>query len=170
MHSKLLSLAAFASLAAAQSMNLTAAITSNPNLSNLTEYLGLYPQIVHTLSSLTNITLLAPSNEAFTKLLAGPGASQVSAQDKSLITALFTYHVLDGTHFSTDITSKPAFIPTALVDPTYTNLTSGQVVEAVLSGKSVDFYSGLLQKATVTQAVCSHASLSAQALLIEVRT
>jgi uncharacterized surface protein with fasciclin (FAS1) repeats len=154
MLSKLLSLAAFASLATAQSMNLTTAITSNPNLSNLTQYLGFYPQIIQTLSGLTNITLLAPSNEAFTKLLSGPGASQVSAQDKSLITALFTYHVLDGTYFSTDITSKPAFIPTALVDPVYTNLTSGQVVEAVLSGKSVDFYSGLLQKATVTQAVC----------------
>jgi uncharacterized surface protein with fasciclin (FAS1) repeats len=155
MHSKLLSLAAFASLAAAtQSVNLTATITSNPNLSNLTQYLGFYPQIVQTLSSLTNITLLAPSNEAFTKLLSGPGASQVNAQDKSLITALFTYHVLNGTYLSTDITSKPAFIPTALVDPAYTNLTSGQVVEAVLSGKSVDFYSGLLQKSTVTQAVC----------------
>jgi uncharacterized surface protein with fasciclin (FAS1) repeats len=154
MYSKLLSLATLASLATAQSMNLTAAIISNPNLSNLTQYLGLYPQIVQTLSSLSNITLLAPSNEAFTTLLAGPGASQIHAQDKALVTALFTYHILDGTYLSTDITSKPAFIPTALVDPVYTNLTSGQVVEAVLSGKSVDFYSGLLQKATVTQAVC----------------
>ena len=135
-------------------MNLTAAITSDPNLSNLTQYLGFYPQIVQTLSSLTNITLLAPSNEAFTKLLSGPGAAQVNASDRSLITALFTYHVLEGTYFSTDITSKPAFIRTALVNPVYTNLTSGQVVEAVMSDKKVDFYSGLLQKATVTQAVC----------------
>jgi len=135
-------------------MNFTAAIISNPNLSNLTQYLGLYPQIVQTLSSLTNITLLAPSNEAFTKLLSGPGAAQANPSDKSLITALFTYHVLNGTYFSTDITSKPAFIRTALVDPAYTDLTSGQVVEAVMSDKEVDFYSGLLQKATVTQAVC----------------
>ena len=170
MYSKLLSLAAFASLAAAQSMNLTTAITSNPNLSNLTQYLGFYPQIIQTLSSLTNITLLAPSNEAFTKLLSGPGASQVNASDTALITALFTYHILDGTHLSTSITSKPAFIPTALVDPAYTNLTSGQVVEAVLAGKSVDFYSGLLQKATVTQAVCFMALCLFQALLIETRT
>jgi uncharacterized surface protein with fasciclin (FAS1) repeats len=151
MHSKLLSLATFASLAAAQSMNFTATIISNPNLSNLTQYLGMYPQIVETLSSLTNITLLAPSNEAFTKAVS---AAQINALDRSLITALFTYHVLEGTYFSTDFTSKPAFIRTALVDPAYTNLTSGQVVEAVVSDKKVDFYSGLLQKATVTQAVC----------------
>jgi uncharacterized surface protein with fasciclin (FAS1) repeats len=157
MHSKLLSLAAFASLAAAQSVNLTAAITSDPNLSNLTQYLGFYPEIIQTLSGLTNITLLAPSNEAFTKLLSGPGAAQVNASDKSLVTALFTYHVLNGTYFSTNITSEPAFIRTALVDPKFTNLTSGQVVEAVTSDKKVDFYSGLLQKATVTQAVCSRA-------------
>jgi uncharacterized surface protein with fasciclin (FAS1) repeats len=154
MHFKLLSLAALASLAAAQTLNLTAAITSNPNLSNLTQYLGFFPQIVQKLSGLTNITLLAPSNEAFTKLRAGPGGVQISAQDTALIDALFTYHVLDGTYFSTDITSKPAFVPTALVDPAYTNLTSGQRVEAVKSGKEVVFYSGLLQKSTVTQAVC----------------
>jgi len=135
-------------------MNFTAAIISNPNLSNLTQYLGMYPEVVETLSSLTNITLLAPNNEAFTKVVSSPGVGQINALDKSLITALFTYHVLEGTYFSTDFTSKPAFIRTALVEPAYTNLTSGQVVEAVVSDKKVDFYSGLLQKATVTQAVC----------------
>lgn len=155
MHSKLLSLAAFASLAAAQTMNLTTAISSNPNLSNLTQYLGLFPQIVTKLSGLTNITLLAPNNDAFTKLLAGPAATQVNAQNTALVDALFTYHVLDGAYRSTDITSKPAFIPTALVAPAYTNLTSGQRVEAVASGKEVVFYSGLLGKSTVTQAVRS---------------
>jgi uncharacterized surface protein with fasciclin (FAS1) repeats len=160
MHSKLFSLAALASLAAAQTMNLTATINSNPNLSNLTQYLGLFPQIVQKLSGLTNITLLAPSNEAFNKLLAGPAAAQINAQDTSLIQALFTYHILDGTYLSTDITSKPAFVPTALVDPAYTNLTSGQRVEAVKSGKEVVFYSGLLQKSTVTQAVCHFLSVN----------
>jgi uncharacterized surface protein with fasciclin (FAS1) repeats len=153
MHSQLLSLAAFASLAAAQTVNLTVAIGSNPNLSNLTQYLGLFPQIVSTLTGLTNITLLAPSNDAFTKLLASPAAAQVNAKNTALINALFTYHILDGAYHSADITSKPAFIPTALVDPAYTNVTSGQRVEAVASGKEVVFSSGLLGKSTVTQAV-----------------
>lgn len=153
MHSKLLSLAAFASLAAAQAMNLTAALSSNPNLSNLTQFLGLYPNIVAQLSTLSNVTLLAPNNDAFTKLLSGPAAAQINAQDTALINALFSYHVLDGTYRSTDIKSTPAFVPTALVDPAYTNLTSGQRVEAVVAGKEVVFYSGLLQNSTVTQAV-----------------
>jgi uncharacterized surface protein with fasciclin (FAS1) repeats len=150
MHSQLLSLAAFASLAAAQTVNLTVAIGSNPNLSNLTQYLGFFPQIVSQLSSSTNITLLAPSNDAFTKLAA---TTKVNAQDTALINALFTYHVLDGAYHSADITSKPTFIPTALVDPAYTNVTSGQRVEAVASGEEVVFSSGLLTKSTVTEAV-----------------
>jgi uncharacterized surface protein with fasciclin (FAS1) repeats len=153
MHSQLLSLAAFASLAAAQTVNLTVAIGSNPHLSNLTQYLGLFPDIVTKLETLTNITLLAPSNDAFTKLLASPAAAQVNASDTALINALFSYHVLDGAYHSADITSKPTFIPTALVDAAYTNLTSGQRVEAVAAGKEVVFYSGLLTKSTVTQAV-----------------
>jgi uncharacterized surface protein with fasciclin (FAS1) repeats len=153
MHSKLLSLVAFASLAAAQTMNLTAALSSDPNLSNLTQFLGLYPNIIAKLSTLSNVTLLAPNNDAFAKLLSGPAAAQINAQDTLLINAFFSYHVLDGAYRSTDITSKPAFVPTALVDPAYTNLTSGQRVEAVTSGKEVVFYSGLLQNSTVTQAV-----------------
>jgi uncharacterized surface protein with fasciclin (FAS1) repeats len=169
MHSKLLSLAAFASLGAAQTVNLTTAISSNPSLTNLTQYLGLFPQIVSTLAGLTNITLLAPNNDAFTKLLSGPAATQVNAQNTALVNALFTYHVLDGTYRSTDITSKPAFIPTALVDPAYTNLTSGQRVEAVASGQKVVFYSGLLGKSTVTQAVWYMLPLESNALLTDCR-
>jgi uncharacterized surface protein with fasciclin (FAS1) repeats len=153
MLSQLLSLAAFASLAAAQTVNLTVAIGSNPNLSSLAQYLGPYPQIVTKLTSLTNITLLAPNNDAFKKLLASPAAAHFNISDTALIDALFSYHVLDGTYHSADITSKPTFIPTALKDPTYTNLTSGQRVEAVAAGEEVVFYSGVLTKSTVTQAV-----------------
>lgn len=149
MHLELLSLAAAASLAAAQSMNLSAALGSNPNLSNLTQYLGLYPNIIQQLSNATNVTLLAPNNDAFTKALSGP----VNVSDTSLINAVFSYHVLDGLYPASAITSKAAFIPTALVDSTYTNLTSGQRVEAIKAGKEVVFYSGLLQNSTVTQAV-----------------
>ena len=169
MYSKLLSLVALASLSAAQTLNLTAAISSNPDLSNLTQYLGFYPQIVSKLSSLTNITLLAPNNDAFTKLLSGPAAAQINAQDTSLIDALFTYHVLDGTYPASAITKKAAFIPSALVDPVYTNVT-GQRVEAVAVGKQVAFYSGLLQNSTVTQAVRYNLSRSEDVVLTDPRT
>ena len=153
MYSKLLSLAALASVACAQKMNLTSTLASNPNLVNLTQYLGFYPDIVSQLSSATNVTLLAPSNEAFTKLLSGPAAGQIKANDTSLITALFTYHVLDGIHYASEITSNASFVPTALTDMNYTGLSGGQVVEAVTMGKNVTFVSGLLADSTVTQAV-----------------
>jgi len=48
-------------------------------------------------------------------------------------------------------TSKAQFIPSSLTDPTYSNVT-GQRVEALTVGKNVEFYSGLLQNSTVTQA------------------
>ena len=153
MYSKLLSLAALASVACAQKMNLTAALESNPNLVNLTQYLGFYPNIVKELSGATNVTLLAPSNEAFTKLLSGPAAGSVKANDTSLITALFTYHVLDGVYYASNITSNASFVPSLLTDMTYTGLPGGQVVEAMTLGKNVTFISGLLSESTVTQAV-----------------
>lgn len=151
MHGKLLSLAALASVATAQ--NLTAVIASNPNLRNLTQYLGFFPQIVTQLQNMTNITLLAPSNEAFEKLLSGPAASQVQANDTSLIDALFSYHILDGKYMSSNFTSAPQFVPTKLVAANYTNLASGQRVEGLKSGNSTTFYSGLLSNTTITQAV-----------------
>ena len=61
-------LLASAATASAQTMNLTAALQNQTSLSNLTTYLGAFPQFVSQLSGQQNITLLAPSNEAFTKL------------------------------------------------------------------------------------------------------
>jgi uncharacterized surface protein with fasciclin (FAS1) repeats len=151
---KALSLAALASIVSAQTANLTSAIAGNPSLTNLTESLSLYPQLVQQLSALQNVTLLAPSNAAFAKLLSTPGAA-AQLNNTELITAIFTYHVLNGSYYSGNITSTPAFIPTILTDPTYSQLR-GQRVEAVTSGSNVLFYSGLLTPSTVTQAVCFH--------------
>lgn len=154
MHAKLFTTAAFASVVAAQTKNLTSTLASDPNLSMLTQYLGFYPAFVQSVSNLTNITLLAPSNEAFSKLLNSSAGSAVQANDTSLIDALFSYHILDGKYLSSNFTSTAQFIPTKLVDPTYSDLMAGQVVEAVASNGSVTFFSGLFTDSTVTQAVC----------------
>ncbi len=151
MYTKAIALAALASTAAAQMKNLTAVLESDPNLSNLTSYLGFYPSVVQSLMNITNVTLLAPTNEAFAKLSAQLGG--VLPNDTSLIDAIFSYHILDGTYMSGNFSSTAKFIPTALVNPTYTTLMGGQVVEGLAMGKSVVFYSGLLQNSTVTQAV-----------------
>ena len=67
--------------------------------------------------------------------------------------ALLQYHVLNGTYPASAVTDTPVFLPTYLNDTQYSNVTGGQVVEAVRQGDDVVFYSGLLSNATVTTAV-----------------
>lgn len=64
------------------------------------------------------------------------------------------YHIVNGTYPSSAVMDKPVFLPTMLNDTMYTNVTGGQVVEAVKQGDNVLIYSGLLSNATVTMAVC----------------
>jgi uncharacterized surface protein with fasciclin (FAS1) repeats len=142
---------ALATAASAQMMNLTSALGSTPELSNLTQTLGLFSELVAGLAQTPNITLLAPSNEAFAELASGPMAAAL--QDTSLITAVLQYHVLNGTYYAANVSETPSFIPTALMNSSYTNVTGGQVVEAVLMDGKVMIHSGLLLTATVTKAV-----------------
>lgn len=73
MHSKIFSIAALVSTAYAHGpghdTGLAAALTANSQTSQLAGLLGTIPGITEQLSSLTNITLLAPSNAALASLL-----------------------------------------------------------------------------------------------------
>ena len=141
MQIKHLSFAALAATTSAQS--LTQALARQPQLSNLTTYLNLFPSFVSQLESLSNITLLAPDNQAFNALL---GNNNALASNTGLIQALFSYHVLNGSY--ANFSSSPAFIPTALMNTTYANVTGGQVVEAVGTSNGSTFYTGLLNNAS----------------------
>lgn len=136
---------------------MNATLTDNDQLSNLTTFLGLAPELLQALSNATNITILAPSNEAFASFANSSLAADV-ASDPGLLAAVLQYHVLNGTYTASQITNQSAFIPTMLQNTTYSNVTDGQVVEAILIGNETVFYSGLLQNATVTQAVSWQAS------------
>jgi uncharacterized surface protein with fasciclin (FAS1) repeats len=64
-----LSILALASQALAQSTpTLQQALNSTSSLSQLSAVLGLTPQLVQTLGSAQNITILAPSNQAFARI------------------------------------------------------------------------------------------------------
>lgn len=110
------------------------------------------PELLTALSNATNITILAPSNEAFTKF-ANSTLAQKVASDPGLLAAVLQYHVLNGTVTASQITNQSAFVHTLLQNETYSNVTGGQVVEAVKIGNDTVFYSGLLMNATVSQAV-----------------
>jgi uncharacterized surface protein with fasciclin (FAS1) repeats len=150
MRVQLLTLAALAASASAQTMNLTALLGSTPELSNLTTYLSLFPDLVTALGSTKDLTILAPSNEAFAKFL---NTSMIDPSNTELIKAVLQYHVLNGSFPASSVKSTPAFIPTLLDNPMYENVTGGQVIEAVAMGGSVMFFSGLLMNSTVTKAV-----------------
>lgn len=144
MHFKAFTLAAVAATASAQTMNLTAALLSQTSLSNLTTYLGAFPQFVSQLSAQQNITLLAPSNEAFTKLQSQTGG--IAFNNTGLITALFSYHVLQGAF--PEFAELPRGMPSELMPGAYANVTGGQRVVASRNATGSTFYSGLDLKST----------------------
>jgi len=152
MHSKqLLRLAIAAQAAFGQS--LTDVLGSqNHTLSTLIGLLSAQPDLVATLGTLKDITILAPSNEAFTKLLSDPAVASAVQSNPGLVPALLTYHVLNGTFSSSALTAltAPAFVPTYLTNTTYSTVSGGQRVEVTTSNGGVTILSGSGASATVT--------------------
>ena len=150
MHFKAIALVGFASAAAGQMMSLTDALKAQPMLSNLTTYLELFPSFETQLAGMSNITVLAPTNMAFTAALNSSTGAAFQTNDTGLIEALFSYHVLSGTY--ANFTTMPEFVMTALMPGMFANVTGGQAVEAISSGNmsnsTTSFYSGLLQNSS----------------------
>ncbi|KAN0112317.1 Fasciclin domain containing protein [Hyaloscypha variabilis] len=69
-----------------------------------------------------------------------------------MVTALLQYHVLNGSVPASAFTTTAQFIPTLLTNTSFANVTGGQVVMGILSGKTVEVFSGLKEKSTVTTA------------------
>jgi uncharacterized surface protein with fasciclin (FAS1) repeats len=149
----LLVLAAGAAAVSAQA--LTEVLTGAPELSSLTSIVTRFPDLVAALGGANNITILAPSNDAFSKLLASPAGARLAANDSALIQAVLSYHVLQGNFPASSISDKPAFVPTLLNNTAYTNVTGGQRVEVVKKDDKVIVYSGGRANSTVTKAVSS---------------
>lgn len=143
---------AFAAAVSAQNPSLADALAAQGDLSSLTGLLN-STGLAQVLSTLTNVTLLAPNNNAISSLLSQPGANEtISNQDA--ITALLTYHVLNGTHYADSFLNTSQFLPTYLTNTAYANIEGGQRVEARLSDNNVTFFSALKQNATVVTGVC----------------
>ncbi|XP_014555042.1 hypothetical protein COCVIDRAFT_39103 [Bipolaris victoriae FI3] len=141
--------AALAAAAVAQNTpSLADALKSSSELSTLA---GLVPQdVLQSLSSASNITILAPGNSAFEKV--SPQLLSSLTSNQGAITALLQYHVLNGSYPSSAIPDEGAFVPTLLTNSSYTNVTGGQVVHATTEDDKVVFYTGSLSNSTVTTA------------------
>lgn len=144
-----LTLAALAGAAIAQQAtpDLTTLLSNQTELSNLTSYLQAFPEFTGQLGGLRNITLLAPNNAAFANLLNSSAGAALTNGDQDLITALFSYHVINGTYANL---SEAHFVPTLLQPPQFTNVTGGQVVSIYEDDDVTTFVSGLLSTANLT--------------------
>jgi hypothetical protein len=113
----------------------------------LTSHLRFYLGIAEYLASSTTSTFVTPNNAAFAKLLSSttpgsPGASS-AANDTSAIEALFPYHTLLCVHNASALSGKAQIISTALADPAYSNLGTGQVVQNFAEDNKTYFFSGV---------------------------
>src|SRR3954468_19201489 len=104
MHAKFLLPLVAAQAAWAQSLTDVLA-SQNSTLSTLVSLLQQQPDLLRTLGGLSDITVLAPSNDAFSKLLSDPAVASAVQSNPSLVSALLTYHVLNGTFFSSALTT-----------------------------------------------------------------
>ena len=131
--------------------NLTSVLAGNQNLSALVTLLQASPDIANALGGASNITLLAPSNEAIGALNSS-GILSCGSQE-GLIQALLNYHVLVGVFNSSNITDTPAFPATLLNDTAFANVTGGQVFEVRVEDDEVLAITGFKNNVTVTEAV-----------------
>ncbi|KAM4062092.1 fasciclin domain-containing protein [Hirsutella rhossiliensis] len=113
----------------------------NSTLSTLTSLINDLPALGETFSSQSNLTILAPSNDAFAMLLKDEKAAALVMSDPAFVANLLSYHILNGSLLANDFSETPAFAKTLLTDGALTNVTGGQVVAAKTANNAVSISS-----------------------------
>ncbi|KAF6788151.1 beta-ig-h3 fasciclin [Colletotrichum sojae] len=159
MRLSLFSLLPLAGAALAQG-DLAALLASQDDLSTLLELVGLVPGLAEKLASASNITIVAPTNEAFANVPRDipEGEAIEQRNDSVAIGALLANHVFKGVYPSDVVTDVPTFAQT-LLDISYvierqpfSNFTGGAYNGLVKNGDDVCIISGEQTVSTVTQA------------------
>lgn len=85
--------------------NIVALASANTNLSSLVAALSKFPDLVSTLSGSGNFTVFAPTNQAFTALLAARGQTDINNVPDDVLKSILQYHVVtSGAVRSTQLT------------------------------------------------------------------
>jgi len=141
--------------------DLGALLVSQDDLSTLLELVGLVDGLAETLSAASNITIFAPTNQAFANVPRDiPEGEAVEYRNNTIaIGALLANHVFKGVYPAEVITDVPTFAQT-LLDSSYvdfrqpfSNFTGGAYNGLVKNGEDVCVLSGEQTISTVTQAV-----------------
>lgn len=85
---------AAASVASAQNMSLSTVLNTNTNLSTLAALLGSSPAVMAAFGSASNITILAPSNQALSALMNSTIGTMATSVPGYLQALLLVYHSL----------------------------------------------------------------------------
>lgn len=130
------------------------AIQSYPQLSTLQNYINGSANFSSILGNANNFTFLAPSNDAFNSF----ATQNMNVTNKDLLLATLQYSLLQGGYPTLSFSNTPQFVPTNLVNGSYSNVTGGQRVELVLGG------GGTPQIVTGNKSISTSTSVSLQAL------
>ena len=152
----LLLLALLCSFSATVAQSITSVLASAAELSSLNDQIKNLPHFSAYLDGLTDVTFLAPSNDALTSFFSSTTGTAAS-RDPTLLEAILTYHVQNGTWYepaNSPGSGMPHFIRTELSSPQYTNVTKGQFVEGLhdVTGAGL-LYSGLGDTAKIITTV-----------------
>jgi len=138
-------------------------LKSQPDLSTLLELVSLVDGLADTLAAASNITIVAPTNQAFAEVPRDipEGQAIEYRNDTIAIAALLANHVFKGVYPSSVITDIPTYAQT-LVDDSYvtaqqpfSNFTGGAYNGLIKNGNNVCILSGEQTVSTVTQGVCN---------------
>ncbi|KZF21580.1 FAS1 domain-containing protein [Xylona heveae TC161] len=131
--------------------DLTELMTNNKNLTSFNALIRKYGDIYATLSFEQDVTILAPSDDAFNKLPYSSLNEVFEKNDTDTIRALLHYHVLNGTHTASSFNGSFQFIPTHLYNSSYSNVTGGAAVSIVKqAGDVIVAVSGEGSRSTLT--------------------
>lgn len=158
----LVALLSVVSFACAQqgTKDLTQLLESNKNLSEFTTLLTSYGDIYANLSFQSEVTILAPNNDAFNKIPYSSLGPAFEANQSQIVRAVLQYHILPGLHPSGSYNGTFSFDKTWLQNTSYTNVTGGQAVGGVQQAGDVNvFTSGMGTRSTLVTAVCNSPDL-----------
>ena len=150
-------IASLASVTLAQQkpVDLTELLNDQKNLSEFTTLLTQqYRDIYANLSFQNEVTILAPSNDAFAKIPYSTLGPAFESNNSNVVRSVLEYHILPGLWPADSYNGSFKFAPTWLNNETYSNVTGGQVVGGVQQAGNVNvFTSGMGSRSTLVQGV-----------------
>jgi uncharacterized surface protein with fasciclin (FAS1) repeats len=156
MRSTILSCLFLAGSALAQG-DIVSLLESQDDLSTLLQLVGLVDGLADMLAEASNITIFAPTNEAFENVpehSIEAGILENGESDLEAVAALLSNHVIQGNYRAEDASDVPVFVQSLLQNqPPYSNITGGAYSAIVTNDDDVVVISGDQTISTVTEAV-----------------